>query len=129
MRKLLEDQVAQLAIREQNLKTELQELEANREELAALWSLWAFYGLDQPDAQRYLTDNPGAAALPRQGSHVSDGLLRFRAGRYALGMEWFRTVTRWNTGPTSAEHMQQDLASGKLTLPAEAVREIESLAG
>ena len=69
------------------------------------WSLWAFYGLDQPDAQRYLTDNPGAAALPRQGSHVSDGLLRFRAGRYALGMEWFRTVTRWNTGPTSADQV------------------------
>jgi len=33
------------------------------------------------------------------------------------------------TGTSSAEHMQQDLAGVKLTLPAEAVKAIESLAG
>jgi len=35
MQKLVEDQVAQLGVREQNLKKELAELETNREELAA----------------------------------------------------------------------------------------------
>jgi diketogulonate reductase-like aldo/keto reductase len=33
------------------------------------------------------------------------------------------------TGSSSAEHMKQDLASSQLTLPAEAVRAIESLSG
>jgi len=33
------------------------------------------------------------------------------------------------TGTSSAEHMQQDLASRDLRLPADAIQEIESLAG
>src|SRR5580704_2202869 len=33
------------------------------------------------------------------------------------------------TGTSSAEHMKQDLASSKLTLPPEAVQAIETLAG
>jgi hypothetical protein len=66
------------------------------------WSLWAFYGLDQPDVQRFTQDHPTVTLL-RQGSHVGDGLLRFRAGRYALGLEYYRSVTQWNTGVTSAD--------------------------
>jgi len=66
------------------------------------WSLWAHYGLDQPDLQRFTQDHPTAALL-RQASHVGDALLRFRAGRYALGLEYYRSVTQWNTGVTSAD--------------------------
>jgi len=66
------------------------------------WSFLAFYGLDQPDLKRFTQDHP-TATLARQGSHVGDALLRFRAGRYALGLEYYRSVTQWNTGVTSAD--------------------------
>lgn len=66
------------------------------------WSFWGFYGLDLPDQKQLTLDHPGAVLL-RQQSHVGDALLRFRAGRYALGLEYYRSVTRWNTGPTSAD--------------------------
>jgi hypothetical protein len=69
------------------------------------WSLWGFYGTDQPNVRRFIQDNPTAPAVARQQSHVGDALLRFRAGRYALGLEYFRTVTRWNTGPTNANQV------------------------
>jgi hypothetical protein len=71
-------------------------------DLTPHWSFWAFYGLDQPDQSRLTQDHPGAV-LVRQGSHVGDGLLRFRAGRYALGLEYYRSVTQWSTGVTSAD--------------------------
>jgi len=32
-------------------------------------------------------------------------MLRFRAGRYALGLEYFRAMTRWSTGLTNAEQL------------------------
>ena len=68
------------------------------------WSFWGFYGMDQPDYARFALDHPTVVGgLPRQLSHVGDALLRFRAGRYALGLEYYRSVTRWNTGPTSAD--------------------------
>ena len=66
------------------------------------WSFLAFYGLDQPDLQRFTQDHPTVTLL-RQGSHVGDGLLRFRAGRYAVGLEYYRSVTQWSTGVTSAD--------------------------
>src|ERR1051325_1686961 len=66
------------------------------------WSLWAFYGMDQPNARRYTQET--GLALARQLSHVGDALLRFRAGRYALGLEYFRAATRYSvTGPASAD--------------------------
>jgi len=66
------------------------------------WSFWVFAGMDQPDLKRFAQDNP-TGTLARQLSHDYDALLRFRAGRYALGLEYFRAVTRWNTGPRSAD--------------------------
>jgi len=36
-------------------------------------------------------------------THTGSALLRFRAGRYAAGLEYFRNVTRWSTGVTSAD--------------------------
>ena len=65
------------------------------------WSLWGYYGLDQPDQQRLTKDHPGAV-LARQQSHEGDALLRFRAGRYALGLEYYRSAVRWSTGPAHA---------------------------
>jgi hypothetical protein len=61
------------------------------------WSLWAFYGLDQPDYKTFATDE-APAVLPRQGSHDGDALVRWRAGRYAVGLEYFWNLTRYNTG-------------------------------
>jgi hypothetical protein len=69
------------------------------------WSLWAFAGMDQPDVQRFAQDNPTAVALTRQLNHDYDALLRFRAGRYAVGLEYFRSVTRYNTGAANADQI------------------------
>jgi hypothetical protein len=66
------------------------------------WSLWGYYGLDQPNLKRFTQDYP-TATLARQSSHEGDALLRFRAGRYALGLEYYRSVVRWSTGPAHAE--------------------------
>jgi hypothetical protein len=60
--------------------------------------------MDQPNAQQYAIDNPGLS-LARQLSHDYDALLRFRAGRYALGLEYFRAVTLWNTGRADADQI------------------------
>jgi hypothetical protein len=68
------------------------------------WSLWAYTGMDQPNVQRFAQDNP-TLVLPRQLSHDYDALLRFRAGRYAVGLEYFRAVTRYNTGPAHADQV------------------------
>jgi hypothetical protein len=65
------------------------------------WSVWADYGIDQPDYARFNRETGGT--LARQLSHVGSALLRFRAGRYAAGLEYFRNVTRWSTGVTSAD--------------------------
>ena len=67
------------------------------------WGLWVYYGMDQPDAARFTNETGGT--LARQLSHVGDALLRYRAGRYALGLEWFRAATRYNTGPASADQV------------------------
>ncbi len=64
-------------------------------------SAWVYYGMDQPDAAKYSQTN--GAALPRQLSHDTDALLRWRAGRYAVGLEFFRAVTRWNVGVRTAD--------------------------
>jgi len=65
------------------------------------WSVWVFGGMDQPDVDRFKQDT--GLTLARQLSHDGDALLRFRAGRYALGLEYFRAVTRWSTGANTAE--------------------------
>ena len=65
------------------------------------WSVWADYGMDQPDYARFNRETTGT--LLRQLSHTGSALLRFRAGRYAAGLEYFRNTTRWSTGVTSAD--------------------------
>ena len=65
------------------------------------WSLWVFYGLDQPNNSKFSTET--GANLLRQLNHDGDFLVRYRAGRYAIGLEYFRAVTRWSTGITNAD--------------------------
>jgi len=65
------------------------------------WGVWADYGIDQPDYARFNRETGGT--LARQLTHTGSALLRFRAGRYAAGLEYFRNVTRWSTGVTSAD--------------------------
>jgi len=65
------------------------------------WGAWFYYGMDQPDAAKFQQQN--GVALLRQLSHDTDGLIRFRAGRYALGLEYFRAVTRWTAGVRTAD--------------------------
>ncbi len=67
------------------------------------WSLWLFYGLDQPDYGTFFTET--TATLPRQLNHDGDALIRYRAGRYAVGLEFFRAVTDWSNGKTSADQI------------------------
>ena len=67
------------------------------------WGVWVFYGMDQPDYNRFATDGHGT--LLRQLNHDADALIRFRAGHYAVGLEFFRSVTRWSTGITSADQL------------------------
>ena len=69
------------------------------------WSVWFFYGIDDPDEVRFARDNPTRPFLPRQENRSTDALLRFRAGRYAVGVEWLRAVTRWSTGRTDADQV------------------------
>ena len=65
------------------------------------WSVWAYYGMDQPNYGRFF-DETGTTLL-RQLNHNAHALLRFRAGRYAAGLEYLRAVTGWSTGITTAD--------------------------
>ncbi len=67
------------------------------------WSYFLYYGIDNPDEVRFAQDNPTAGALARQENQDAAALLRFRAGRYALGLEYLRAMTRYNTGLTNAQ--------------------------
>src|SRR5439155_871030 len=70
---------------------------------------WLFYGSDQPDADRFRRDT--GAPLLRQLNHNLDALVRFKAGRYALGAEYFGAVTRWSTGRAMADQYAADWGS------------------
>jgi hypothetical protein len=69
------------------------------------WSYFLYYGIDNPDEDRFAQDNPAAGPLARKENQDAALLLRFRAGRYALGLEYLRAMTRWNTGLTNAEQL------------------------
>lgn len=70
-------------------------------DLTSHWSIFADYGMDQPDYARFATET--GTVLARQLSHIVAGMLRFRAGRYAVSLEEFRAVTRYSTGIRSAD--------------------------
>jgi hypothetical protein len=68
------------------------------------WSYFLYYGIDNPDEDRFAQDNAGAV-LVRKENQDAAALLRFRAGRYALGLEYLRAMTRWSAGLTNAEQL------------------------
>ncbi|HLZ45073.1 MAG TPA: hypothetical protein VKQ05_05275 [Gemmatimonadales bacterium] len=57
------------------------------------WGAWLFYGSDHPD----LANSPGLTGNFRSKNEDAAGMLRFRAGRYQLGVEYFRANTTWAT--------------------------------
>jgi hypothetical protein len=57
------------------------------------WGGWLFYGTDHPDA----ASSPGLVGNYRSKNEDISGMLRFRAGRYQLGLEYFRANTTWAT--------------------------------
>jgi hypothetical protein len=62
------------------------------------WSAWLFYGMDNPDEAQFATDNPGVVGgYLRHKNEDLAGMLRFRAGRYAVGVEYFKANTTWST--------------------------------
>jgi hypothetical protein len=68
------------------------------------WGFYLYYGIDNPDEERFAQDNPAAGALIRQENQDAAALLRFRAGRYALGLEWLRAMTIYRvTGRSNAD--------------------------
>lgn len=50
------------------------------------WSLWALYGIDDPD------DTNGPDRLRNQ---VASAMVRWKVREYALGLEWFHAKTDW----------------------------------
>ncbi len=57
------------------------------------WSLWALYGIDDPNENKS-PGLPTTSAARLKNADIS-GMLRFRAGRYALGLEVLRANTTW----------------------------------
>ncbi len=57
------------------------------------WGAWLFYGTDRPDT----ANSPGLAGNFRSKNDDIAGMLRFRAGRYQLGLELFQANTTWAT--------------------------------
>lgn len=57
------------------------------------WGAWLYYGLDDPKE----ADSPGLTGNFRSKNEDISGMLRFRAGRYQLGVEYFRANTTWAT--------------------------------
>lgn len=62
-------------------------------ELTPHFGAWLFYGLDDPDE----ANSPGLIGNFRSKNEDVSGMLRFRAGRYALGLEYFQANTTWAT--------------------------------
>jgi len=58
------------------------------------WGAWLYYGLDDPKEG---PDSPGLTGNFRSKNQDVSGMLRFRAGRYQLGVEYFRANTTWAT--------------------------------
>lgn len=57
------------------------------------WGAWVFYGMDDPDE----ANSPGLTGNFRSKNDDVAGMVRFRAGRYQLGVEYFRANTTWAT--------------------------------
>jgi hypothetical protein len=74
------------------------------------WGAWLFYGMDDPDD----ANSPGLTGNFRSKNEDVAGMLRFRAGRYQLGVEYFRANTTWAT--SGKQHAGQAALSVMYTL-------------
>jgi hypothetical protein len=74
-------------------------------ELTPHWGAWLFYGMDDPDE----ANSPGLTGNFRSKNEDVSGMLRFRAGRYQLGVEYFRANTTWAT--SGKQHASQGALS------------------
>src|SRR5438874_7584898 len=66
---------------------------------------WLFYGIDDPDEAK----SPGLTGNFRSKNQDVAGMLRSRAGRYQLGLEYFRATTTWAT--SGEQHASQGALS------------------
>lgn len=70
--------------------------------LTPRWSVWAFSGLDAPDADRFARES--GKSLDRLKNQTVAGMVRYQVGRYAIGLEYLRATTDWSgTGRTRAQ--------------------------
>jgi len=65
------------------------------------WGAWVYYGMDDPNEAK----SPGLVAPFRTKNADVAGMLRFRAGRYAVGLEVFNAHTSWNVGTRNANQI------------------------
>jgi len=65
------------------------------------WGAWLFYGMDDPNEAK----SPGLTGNFRSKNQDVSGMLRFRASRYQLGVEYFRANTTWAT--SGKQHASQ----------------------
>jgi hypothetical protein len=72
--------------------------------LAPRWSLWVYYGMDDPD------DDDLPAATSRLGSSLLVPMLRFQAGPYSLGVEWLRNTTEYRLAAGTEDRTGNQLA-------------------
>jgi hypothetical protein len=79
-------------------------------ELTPHWGAWLFYGMDDPDDG----GSPGLTGNFRSKNEDLAGMLRYRAGRYQLGLEYFRANTTWATA--GEQHASQVALSVMYTL-------------
>ncbi|HYT95366.1 MAG TPA: hypothetical protein VEL76_41995 [Gemmataceae bacterium] len=70
-------------------------------ELTPHFGAWVFYGMDDPDEANSPGLPAGAGTAIFKNQDVA-GMLRFRAGRYALGVEVFNSNTTWDNGKRKA---------------------------
>ncbi len=71
--------------------------------LMPTFDVWGFWGVDQPDVKKFAEDHPALAPLLRQRNVNTNAMLRYHVGRYALGLEWLKSMTRWSTGRSVAD--------------------------
>jgi hypothetical protein len=74
------------------------------------WGAWLFYGTDRPD----VANSPGLTGNFRRKNDDVAGMLRFRAGRYQVGLEYFRANTTWATA--GKQHANQVALTAMYTI-------------
>jgi hypothetical protein len=70
---------------------------------ASHWSLWAFYGIDNPDNTRYFQDT--GTNLTRLKNQIGSAMIRYANGPYAVGLEWMRAWTDYVDGQGKADQI------------------------